>query len=287
MDGDLVSLVAVRCRACGGAVAMKAGHLAPQCLFCGADAPVPEEMPTDAVPPELSVAFRITASEAQEAFQDFATSRWLHPGDLRNARVELSQLLFPAWLWSGEVEHHYAGLARAATRSGKRPETGTTLITHEAFPIPASQTLNTAELVALAPFPCEHAHPFDPSKLDVPFELGSLSLRAAHALATQRMHQSDTAQIAAATGLSRLRSSCLFHDLVGRPLLLPIWIGAYRYKDTAYRVVINGETGTLTGKGPIAWSKLIALLLAVMVAFTLAAALLGSGGGGALPGPRP
>ena len=184
-----MSLVAVTCTACGGSVAMEAGQPAPRCLFCGADAPVPAEMPTDAVPPELSVAFRITAAEAQQAFQDFATSRWLHPGDLRNASVELSQLLFPAWLWHGTVEHHYAGLARAATRSGKRPETGKTVITHEAFPIPASQTLNTAELVALAPFPCEEAQPFDPSKLQVPFELGSLSSRAARALATQRMHQ--------------------------------------------------------------------------------------------------
>jgi len=273
-----MSLVAVRCQRCGGAVAMEAGRTAPRCLFCGADAPVPEALPDDAVPPELAVDFQTTAAAAQEAFQAFATSRWLHPSDLRHARIELSQLLFPAWLWQGRVEHHYAGLKRAATRSGQRPETGTTVIAHDAFPVPASQTLSASELQALAPFPCTATRPFDAADLPVPFELGSLSSRAARALATRQMHQHDAARIASTTNLSRLRSSCLFHDLAGRPILLPIWIGAYQYKDTAYRVVINGETGALTGKGPIAWGKVAALVAAVLVVLAVLAVVFGSGG---------
>lgn len=266
---------------------MEAGRAVPRCLFCGADAPVPEALPDDAVPPELAVEFHTTAAEAQEAFRAFARSRWLHPGELRHARIELSRLLFPAWLWQGRVEHHYAGLKRAATRSGKRPETGTTVISHDAFPIPASQTLNAGELLALAPFPCSATRPFDAATLDAPFELGSLSSRAARALATRQMHQHDAAHIASNTGLSRLSSSCLFHDLEGRSLLLPIWIGAYRYKDTAYRVVINGETGVLTGKGPIAWAKVVAVVAAVLAVLVVLAVVFGSGGGEAPPRLRP
>ncbi len=264
---------------------MQAGRPAPACLFCGSDAPVPEGLPTDAVPPETVVAFQVAAAQAQAAFQDFAKSKWLHPGDLRHARVELSQLLFPAWVWEGRVEHHYAGLKAAATKSGKRPVTGTTTIQHQAFPVPASQTLSAAELLALTPFPCGASQPFDAEGIDVPFELGALSERAARALATREMHRHDAAQIARAEGLSRLTSSTLFHDLVGRPILVPIWIGAYRYKDTAYRIVINGETGTWTGKGPLDWMKVIALVIGGLVLLAVLAAVFGGSGGGSGP-PR-
>ncbi len=280
-----MSLVAIRCQTCGGAVAMEAGRTLPRCLFCGADAPVPEALPDDVVPPKAVVAFQVDASGAQGSFETFAGSRWLHPKDLRQARVELSALLFPAWLWSGRVEHHYAGLARAATRSGKRPQTGTTTLAHQGFPVPASQTLTAGELQALAPFPCGETRAFDPESLDVPFELGSLSERAARALATRHMQANDAQRIASDQGLSDLSVSCLFHDLVGQPILVPIWIGAYRYRDTAYRVVINGETGELTGKGPIDWAKVLALGAAVLVALIVAAAVLG--GGGSPPRLRP
>ncbi len=275
-----MTLVAVRCQSCGGAVAMEAGRSLPRCLFCGADAPVPEPVPEDVVPPQSMVDFQVDDAAAQESFETFASSSWFHPKDLRAARVDLAPVLFPTWVWTGRVEHHYAGLARAGTRSGKRPVTGSTVIAHEGFAIPASQTLTATELGALMPFPRTSSQTFDPSRIQVPFELGSLSERASRALATRAMHRQDARRIAQEHGLSDLSDSCLFHDLEGVPILLPVWIGAYRYRDTLYRVVINGETGELHGSSPIDWLKVLGLIGGILLALLCAVALLVGGGTG-------
>jgi hypothetical protein len=49
-----------------------------------------------------------------------------------------------------------------------------------------------------------------------------------------------------------------------RHLLLPVWIGAYRFKGKAYQVVVNARTGEVQGERP--WSVLkISLLVAAIV----------------------
>ena len=47
--------------------------------------------------------------------------------------------------------------------------------------------------------------------------------------------------------------------------LLPIWIAAYRYRDTSYSYVVNGVTGNIAGKAPWSAVKLMSAL-AVLVA---------------------
>ena len=46
-------------------------------------------------------------------------------------------------------------------------------------------------------------------------------------------------------------------DLDGKPILLPVYICSYRYKDTAYRLVVNGQTGEWYGKGPKSLAKVL------------------------------
>jgi hypothetical protein len=33
-------------------------------------------------------------------------------------------------------------------------------------------------------------------------------------------------------------------------ILLPIWVGSYRYQDEDYKVVVNGQTGTVRAERP-------------------------------------
>jgi hypothetical protein len=58
------------------------------------------------------------------------------------------------------------------------------------------------------------------------------------------------------------------------PVLVPVWVLAVRYRDDrpALRVVINGQTGAIAGKAPLAWWKLAlaAVFLAGLVAAILA-----------------
>ena len=54
--------------------------------------------------------------------------------------------------------------------------------------------------------------------------------------------------------------------LSSEPILLPVWVMAYKYKETVYRFLINGQTGRATGHAPLSWKKLIvAMAIAILV----------------------
>jgi hypothetical protein len=54
-------------------------------------------------------------------------------------------------------------------------------------------------------------------------------------------------------------------DIKFKHVLLPVWISAYRYRDKAYRFVINGQTGEVSGESPKSWIKIALLAAAILV----------------------
>lgn len=264
-----MSLVAINCESCGGSVAMRAGERVPKCLFCGSTTLLVEEPPEGVEPPETYVPFVLSESDAQAAFRVWSLKRFWAPSAIRQARLELNDLLLPAWLWSGTVESHWSALVSAGTRSGKRPHSGSETLRVQGLLVLASQTLRRAELADISPFDASTNQPFDTGEATLPYELGSLTRRAATAAAQADMRASHKAQIRGEIGALRLSTSCLYSDLQGRPLLLPVWIGAYRVGEQMYRVVLNGQSGALTGTSPVSWVKLVIAIGAVVALLVL------------------
>jgi hypothetical protein len=57
--------------------------------------------------------------------------------------------------------------------------------------------------------------------------------------------------------------------LTGEPVLLPVFVMAYRYKDQVHRFLVNGQTGKCTGTAPTSYSK-IAGAVAIVIGLILA-----------------
>ncbi len=252
-----MSLQAVNCSECGGAVAMEIGAVDPQCLFCGSAALTRTEIPEEVEPPGGVVPFSVDEDGADAAFRTFAKSSIWYPSDIRRARLELKPLLLPAWVWSGEIETHYAGLVRSSSRSGKRPVSGQHTARLAGVLVPASSALSRAELAAISPFDCGSEVPFSPDDLETPYELGLLTRTAATEEARDSLERLHRGQLSGEIGASSLNVSCLYRELSGRPLLLPVYIGTYRRGKDFYRVVISGQTAALTGKAPLSMWKIL------------------------------
>ena len=270
-----MTVQAILCRSCGGAVAHRAGDLLPKCLFCDSDALVPADI-DQLEPPEVWLPFELTEGDALEAFQVWARSSIWAPSDLRSASVDLHRLMLPAWAWDAQLESHWAALVPAMTRSGKRPVSGVDNAEFSGVLVPASTVLSRAELAALSPFEMETAQNVAESSPDEHYEIGGLTRTGAKAAALSQMRQAHSRSIQRANGAVRLNLSTLAHDMSGRPLLLPIYIGAFRRKDKLYRVVINGQTGALTGTMPISWVKVISAILVLFLLLALVVTWIGS-----------
>lgn len=279
-----MSLRAVTCESCGGAVVLEAGKSVPACLFCGAEklaeAPVAEGIE----PPQSWLPFSVEAEGARASFKKAASASFWYPGEVRNAEVALHRLYLPAWAWSGRVETHWAALVSGATRSGKRPVTGSDQQELAGVMVPSSTAVTRDELAAISPFDMEKQQELKPGEPDEPYEPGQLTPSGARAAGIAALRARHESQIKARLHSHRFSASGLVHNSQGAPLLLPVWIGSWRWKDKVYRVVINGQTARLTGAFPYSWLKItIAVLLVLgLIGF----ALLICGGGAALSQAR-
>jgi hypothetical protein len=143
--------------------------------------------------------------------------------------------------------------------------------------------VSRAELQAISPFSTEHAAAFDDSAGEVPFEVAQLTASVARSAGEAAMVEAHRARITSAHGALKLGLASVVEELEGAYYLFPVYIGVYRHGDRPYRVVVNGQTGSLTGNAPTSWLKvaLVAgLALFVVGMLVLCVGLMGGSAGG-------
>ncbi len=275
------ALQAITCRSCGGAVALQAGERLPACLFCGSTTLEEPEEVEEIEPPEVFLPFDLDEAGADAAFRTFARSSFWYPSDIRHARLELERILLPAWVWSATVDAHFTGLQRAGTASGKRPWTASRVLSLDGVLVPSSSAITKGELAAISPYDAARSEPFDRREAPCPYELGKLSRQAALHQAEAGMEARAVRVVGEEGGAFDVQAACLFSEVEGSPLLLPVYVGAYRRGDRLFRIVINGQSGTLTGQAPTSWWKVLGVVFAVGFLGFLLLTMVGLCAGGA------
>ncbi|MCA9649772.1 MAG: hypothetical protein H6712_28155 [Myxococcales bacterium] len=256
----------IRCDACGGSVVYDAAREVAACLFCASVALHPDELGEALAAPDAMLPFEIDREAAEARFRRWARSSWWTAEPVRRLRVELHQVLLPVWRFDASLETHWAGLVKARTKSGVRPRAGVEHAELEAT-VPASLGLRTAELDALLPFREGAATRFDDG---LPHEVPGLSERAASEAAHGLLLAEHRHRIQRAHRLKRIRASALTRIRAARLLMVPVYIGSFRFRDRPWRFVVNGQTGTVTGRAPLDHRKIaavVALAVAAVVAW--------------------
>jgi ribosomal protein S27E len=258
----------IQCDACGGSVVFDAGRQVAKCLFCGSVAVHADDGGETVLVPDAMLPFEISRPDADDRFRRWARSSWWYAAPLRRLSIELHALLLPVWRFDASLETHWAGLVSAATRSGARPRAG---VEHAELTarVPASMGLHEAELRALQPFREGAGERFDPS---LPHEVPALTERAAAEVARGLLQAEHQQRIVQANRLKRCRIGSLVRIRDARLSMVPIYIGSFRYRDRPWRFVINGQTGSVTGRAPLDRVKLavaIGLVAAVIAAWLL------------------
>lgn len=270
----------LRCQACGGAVVWDAAQAGAACLFCGtvalelviASEPVPE--------PEVVLPVAVSRTTADQCFRAWASKSWFRPPALRTAEIALHLLLLPAWRFHARLETHWAGLRPAATRSGKTPVAGVEQLELTTM-VPASTGLTQAELASLQPFDETQARPWrgavdlaiendeGSSEIETIWEPPALTRRGARSRAHRELAEMHRRRIGRERGLISTRVSALIEDRDVRLMLVPIYIGTFRFRNRPWRFLINGQTGEVVGKAPLDWRKIFALVVIALAVIGL------------------
>jgi len=259
----------IQCDACAGSVVYDANREVAQCLFCGSVAVHPDEL-SDIPKPATFVPFTVERQRADAAFRTWARSSWWYPREVRNLAIVLSDAMLPAWRFEAGVETHWAGLERAMTKSGLRPVSGIAKTTSSTM-VTASLGVSDKELSALQPFESTDLRKWDEQAQSVPHEVPSVSETAARDRARERLSAAHRRRIKKDNRLQRCNGSSLLDVRRTELMMLPIWIGSFRYRDLPWRFVINAQTGKVTGRAPLDRVKVaIAVTLAIIVALAVA-----------------
>jgi hypothetical protein len=184
----------------------------------------------------------------------------------------LNAVYVPYWVFQAST-HTFWTADTSQTPFGARgnwyPLSGEHHGSYAGLLVGASGALTPGETSALCPYDLSEAVPPEQVELrNATVEQFGVPRKYARPLARQGLESLESQEIGTryVPGRSRnLRVNTRIEGLSSEPMLLPVWIMAYRYKDRVFRFLVNGQTGRATGQKPTS-AKKIAVAVAIGVA---------------------
>ena len=284
------------CSSCGSAVTFSPPEVAGQCPFCGTAVVAQPKSANPVVVPGGVLPFKVTKPQAVSSIREWLASRWLAPSALKDlARQEsISGVYLPFWTYDAYTVSHYTGergehywetetyfetdsegKRQVRTRQVRRtrwyPATGTVSRWFDDVLVPATTSVSDGRLVALQPWDLKVLEPYDPA-----FLAGFKAQRYQIALPDGFEHAKVTMQAVIRGDIRQNiggdeqrihQAATAYSAITFKHLLLPVWIGAYRFNQKVYQVLVNARTGEVQGDRPFSPWKIAALVLFLLSVF--------------------
>lgn len=260
------------CHACGASMSYDASAQALRCPFCGSTK-MERRATARSISPQGVVPFQVQRQPAETALRNWLGKGFWRPGDAARAATigEMTAVYVPYWVFAAQTDTKWTADASPAppgSRGDWYPVSGSQRGNYRGVLVAGSSILTSTETQAIAPFDIQAA--VGPEQVDlensiaeefrVPRKLARPQARAA----VEQLEREACAR--KLSGRHRnMRVNVRISAMHGAPLLLPVWILAYRYRDNVHRVLINGQTGNVAGTAPFSYAKLWGIILAVLL----------------------
>lgn len=274
-----------QCSGCGASMSYSAEMSALVCPFCGSEDLLRKES-HKTLAPDAVVPFEIAQGQAEANMRAWLGQGFWRPGDLAKTAsvVAMRPVYVPYWVFSATTHTYWTADTSetpAGARGDWRPLAGEHHGRHEGLLVGASGALSPAETAAICPFDLSRAEPPENVDLDhSTIEEFAVPRKLARPLAHAGLENLERAacdEVYVPGNCRNLHVNVRIEGLSSVPMLLPVWIMAYRYGETVFRFLVNGQTGKATGTAPTSWRKiaaaigiglLVVLLILAIVAFS-------------------
>ncbi len=285
----------VRCPGCTAETTFAPDITSDTCPFCGTPI-VLTATTSKQIRPRSVLPFHIASREASNLFRTWLGRLWFAPNALKKlARTDrgLKGVYVPYWTYDSSATSWYSGQrgddywvtqtystivngksvmrTRQVRRTRWSSASGVVWNGFDDVLVLASRTLPRAMAEKLEPWDLHSLEPYTDAFLSgFLAESYQIGLEEGFRLAEAIMDPVIRATVCRDIGgdHQRIHSLRTQHDNVTfKHLLLPIWIGAYRYRRKTYRFLVNARTGEVQGSRPYSWVKitLLVLLIAAIV----------------------
>ncbi|NLS95488.1 MAG: hypothetical protein GXX96_25420 [Planctomycetaceae bacterium] len=273
-----------QCQGCGASMSYDAREQGLRCPFCGSG-DLEKKQDEKSLAPRRVVPFQIDRNQAESAMREWLGRGFWRPGKLaaEAAVVEMTPVYVPYWVFRAKTHTHWTA-DTSDTPSGARgdwyPLSGEHHEEYSGLLIGASGALTAGETAAIHPFDLGQGVPPEQVDLDnVTVERFSLQRKYARPIARQSLEQrvqQDVDQRYVPGRSRNIHANVRVESMSSEPVLLPVWIMAYRYQDKLYRFLVNGQTGKSAGQAPTALGKVLLVAGAVCLGALLLLMLIGA-----------
>lgn len=272
----------LQCSGCGAGVTLQPTESTSECPYCGTHV-VSESDPRSVLQPQYILPFALEVSDGAKRFRKWISTRRFAPKALKQyTRVSepLSGIYYPFWTYDSDTTSKYSGMrgvyyretvrttnsegktvTRTVTKTRWYPAAGTVSRVFDDVLVPASESLEP-ELVAKAKdFPLGQLVDYDSRYLSgFRGETYSVDLEEGFAEAKSIMDRQIRADVRADIGGNAQRITSLHtrhRDVTFKYIVMPFYALKYKFREKYFPVIINGVTGTVAGKRPVSWFKIV------------------------------
>jgi hypothetical protein len=250
------------------------------------------------LPPESLLPFTVDLRDARDSFTAWLRTLWFAPNALRKlaALGQLSGVYIPYWtydamtvtFYEGERGDNYTTTESYTDANGNRqtrtvvhtrwtPVSGEVRHFFDDVLVCGSTSLPADLLDRINDWNLGKLEPFRPDYLSgFRTERYSVDLRGGYKDAKQQMEPTIHRLVCRDIGgdHQQVRSKRTRYSAVTfKPLLLPVWVAAYRFHDQTFQIVVNGRTGQVAGRRPWSGWKIAGFVTLLLLFFALIAFL--------------
>ncbi len=268
------------CERCGATSLLGAGETVHDCPYCGSQRLFASTEQHELLDPQAIGLVQIDQSNAQRILRSWMGSGFFIPDDLRKlARTSALRLAYyPFWSISGTLELQWICEVNLGSSKMPRwvPQDGYEFENFDQILIPGVGFLQTKQLNEILPFLLDDVVEFKPEYLagwtamtyDQPLTTASL---AARERVVRKVRQEMYNRVEVAREKRNLRTGATnWSGMTYKLMLLPLWIGTFHYKGETFRILVNGQTGKISGEKPVDRIKVwMALAIGVLGLFAV------------------
>ncbi len=280
----------VKCQSCQAITVFEPSRAAQRCDFCGSAAIIPVGEQMRPIRPESLLEFKLAETDVRDAIRRWYGARWFAPNNLRTRALTdtVTGIYIPYWTFDSQASADWTAMSgdyyyedesytdsngNRQTRSVRKihwyPTSGHLDHFFDDELVPATRGVEISLLQKVEPFPTtSDLKPYDPGFLSGwTVEQYQIDLIAAAQRARETM-ETKTQQLCAkqVPGDTHrdLSVNADFSQQTFKHVLVPVWLLAFTYGSRSYQVVVNGYTGTIAGRYPKSWVKILLLVLAIL-----------------------
>ncbi len=259
------------CEVCGSVVILPPGQATDRCPYCASNHLASASSLQELGAPNVIGLFNIDAQKASESIKAWMGKGILSPDALtgKQAGLVLQPAYYPFWIFDGTLEVPWfcdVGVSKGGVTSWEA-QTGTHAENFTNILIPGLRKITQAELVRIKPFELAELIEYKPDHLA---GLAALVYDSPLADASQHAREMAIKQVRSALpslvepGHKKRNFSVgegKWSGLTTKLALLPIYTANYLFQGKRYRLLINGQTGKVSGEKPVDNFKLAMFII--------------------------